>query len=110
MNKLIQISALAALLAATAPVFAEEGHRPHDPGVNARQHHQQERIAQGVRSGELTHGEARKLRGEERNVRQEERAYKSDGKLTKDERKDLHQDLNQVSKDIHAEKHDAEQR
>ena len=81
-----------------------------DPGVNARQADQRERIQQGVRSGELTRGEARQLGAEQRNIRQEERQYKSDGVLTKAERKDLHQDLSAASKDIYSEKHDAEQR
>ncbi|BAN35645.1 hypothetical protein SCD_n01834 [Sulfuricella denitrificans skB26] len=81
-----------------------------DPGVNARQVNQRERIQQGVRSGELTRGEARQLGTEQRSVRQEERQYKSDGVLTKTERKDLQQDLNVVSKDIYNEKHDAERR
>lgn len=81
-----------------------------DPGVNARQHVQRDRIGQGVRSGELTKDEAKQLATEQRTIRQEERAYKSDGKLTKDERKDLHQDLNAASKDIYEQKHDAEKR
>lgn len=112
MNKLIRISAIAALMIATAPAFADQGerHHPRDPGVNARQHHQQERIEQGVRSGELTRGEARNLRQEERGIRKEERQDKADGKLTRDERKDLHEDLNKASRDIHDEKHDAEKR
>jgi len=81
-----------------------------DPAVNHRQHHQQRRIEQGVRSGELTRQETRDLRKEERGIRQEERAYKSDGKLTRTERQDLHRDLNQASKDIYREKHDDEKR
>jgi|GEM_PF-1171233 len=81
-----------------------------DPGVNARQGFQRDRIGQGVRSGELTKDEAKQLAGEQRAIRKEERAYKSDGKLTKDERKDLHQDLNAASKDIYEQKHDAEKR
>src|SRR5690242_12732151 len=40
-----------------------------DPGVNQRQHHQRERIQQGVRSGELTRRETRKLVEEQRDVR-----------------------------------------
>jgi hypothetical protein len=81
-----------------------------DPGVNARQADQRERIQQGIRSGELTRGEARQLVAEQRNIRQEERQYKSDGVLTGDERKDLRQDLRAASKDIYTEKHDAERR
>lgn len=89
-------------------------HRPpaavRDPGVNARQHDQHDRIAQGVRSGSLTKDEAQGLRAEQRSIRQEERQYKSDGSLTRDERKDLHQDLNAASRNVYNEKHDAETR
>ncbi|OGI42143.1 MAG: hypothetical protein A2V92_06890 [Candidatus Muproteobacteria bacterium RBG_16_65_31] len=81
-----------------------------DPGVNDRQTRQQERIGQGVRSGELTKEEAKDLAAEQRAIRKEERAYKSDGKLTGEERKDLHQDQNAASKDIYQGKHDAEKR
>jgi hypothetical protein len=83
---------------------------PRDPGVNARQVRQQERIGQGLKSGQLTGGEAVRLEREERAVRVEERAYKADGKLTPAERKDLHQDLNKVSGDIYKEKHDGQTR
>jgi hypothetical protein len=78
-----------------------------DPAVNARQHNQHERIAQGVRSGALTQDEAKALRTEQRSIRQEERQYKSDGILARDERRDLHQDLRAASRDIYSEKHDA---
>lgn len=84
--------------------------RPHDPGVNARQHHQQQRIGQGVRSGELTRGETRRLEREQRHIRQEERQYKSDGVLTRAERADLRHDQNVASRHIYREKHDAERR
>ena len=90
------------------PVIATAGTR--DPGVNQRQHNQQERIAQGVRSGQLTKSEAKVLRAEHRAIRREERAYKADGTLTRDERKDLHQDLNVAGRSIYNEKHDAEKR
>ena len=100
-------SAICVLAAGTA--FANQP-GVHDPGVNKRQHSQQARINQGVRSGELTKEEAKGLRAEEKSIRQEERAYKSDGTLTKAERKDLHQDLNQTSKDIYREKHDGDKR
>ncbi len=78
-----------------------------DPRVNARQHHQHERIAQGVKSGELTRSEAKDLRGDQKELRQKERAYKADGQLTKAERVDLHKDLNANSKEIYADKHNA---
>ena len=97
---------LAALAAFTTPVLAGT----NDPGVNKRQHRQKDRIKQGVRSGELTKEEAKSLRGEQKAIHMKEKAFKSDGTLTKDERKDLHQDLNQSSQRIHEEKHDEEKR
>jgi hypothetical protein len=93
---------------AAASTYAEAGTR--DPRVNARQHNQHDRIRQGVRSGELTRHETRTLVGEQRDVRQLERAYKSDGVLTGAERRDLHHEQNEASRDIHQQKHDAQDR
>jgi len=99
---------LAALLAATVPAVATAGTR--DPGVNARPHKQQQRIQQGWRQGDLTRHEGRRLQHEARDIRMKERAYKSDGELTRGERRDLHRDLNHLSRDIHRERHDAQRR
>jgi len=81
-----------------------------DPGVNQRQHNQRERIQQGVKSGELTRRETGRLAEEQRDIRQLERGYKSDGKLTEAERRDLHHEQNQASRDIYRQKHDAQDR
>jgi len=83
---------------------------PYDPGVNARQHRQHERIAQGVRSGELTRSEAQQLRAEQRAIRAKERLYKSDGVLTAAERRDLQHDQNVANRHISQEKHDGDWR
>lgn len=107
MNKLF-FAVIGTTLMVSLPVLAEAGNR--DPGVNQRQHNQQHRIKQGVRSGELTREEARTLAREQRTIRQEERQYKADGVLTRDERKDLHRDLNQASRSIYNEKHDDDKR
>jgi hypothetical protein len=76
-----------------------------DPGVNQRQGNQTARMVNGVKSGELTQEEAQGLREGRREIRQTEQEYKSDGALTREERVDLHQDLNQQSKDIYEAKH-----
>lgn len=86
------------------------GHRPAKHSVDAREHHQRERVEQGVRSGQLTRSETKKLVHQQREIRQEEKAYRSDGKFTKEERKDIQHDLNRASKNIREEKHDAETR
>jgi hypothetical protein len=81
-----------------------------DPGINARQEIQEARILQGIRSGELTWGEARRLVNRERFVARLERCLKEDGSLNLRERARLQQLLNELSADIYKEKHDARQR
>jgi hypothetical protein len=80
------------------------------PGVNARQHVQGDRIRQGILSGELTRAETRGLLGQRRDIRQDERLYRSDGVLTRAERRDLHRQLDGLSRDIYAQRHDAQGR
>lgn len=81
-----------------------------DPGVNHRQMRQSDRIEQGVTSGELNAREARRLHRKERAIRNKEELYKADGNLSRAERRDLHQDLNALNRNIKHEKHDAQQR
>ena len=107
MNLLCKTTLIAAL---STFVFTNANADTRDPVVNKRQHRQHARIADGVKSGELTHSEARALRAEQRGIRAEEREFKSDGVLTKGERRELHRDLNESSRDIYREKHDSDHR
>ncbi len=66
---------------------------------------QQERIHQGVKSGELTHHEAAKLRQNQRDTRHDIKAAKSDGKITATERKDIRKDERKNSREIYRKKH-----
>ena len=81
-----------------------------DPGVNARQQHQNHRIKQGVKSGSLTGKEAYRLEREQVRLRRQERRFKSDGVMTKRERLVMHRDLNRSSKHIYHQKHDGQRR
>ena len=110
MNSKMILGAIAATLITTAAMAEAPARGVHDPRINARQHHQRERIVQGVRSGELTRRETRRVAEEQRDIRQLERAYKSDGSLTGAERRDLHHEQNQASRDIYRQKHDAQDR
>lgn len=99
-----QIAIAAATLILAGPIFAGT------PGLNQREHHQAQRIRQGVRSGELTRPEARRLvRGEAR-LRGNEYIAKSDGVVTPRERARLQREANVESKRIYAQKHDAQDR
>jgi hypothetical protein len=80
------------------------------PVIDARQANQRERIEQGVRSGELTRPETRRLvRGEAQLHRHESRA-EADGKVTARERARLNRDAQRMSRRIHRQKHDRQDR
>ena len=75
------------------------------PGIDARQANQQNRIGQGVASGQLTPREAVNLeRGQARVQRMENRA-KSDGVVTAGERARINQAQNVQSQKIYNKKH-----
>jgi hypothetical protein len=75
--------------------------------VNRREQRQQNRIANGVKSGQLTPKEAAKLeRKENRLVRNEKRDMaKDNGHLTKKDQAKLNREANHVSRDIYRDKH-----
>jgi hypothetical protein len=80
-------------------------------GVNERQHNQQQRIRQGVRSGELTPVEAARIRRQEAQIRlNEARARQSGGEFTPQERARIQRQLNRESRRIYRQKHDAQDR
>ena len=78
-------------------------------GAKGRQVHQQQRIGQGVRSGELTRPEARRL---ERNAARIHRSVVRDridgGVYTPRERTKAQHRLNKQSRAIHRQKHDGQ--
>ena len=80
------------------------------PVARKRQHEQQQRIGQGVRSGELTARETIKLEKDQREINHDIREAKSDGVVTGAERKDIHQDQNQASRHIYRAKHNRRDR
>ena len=90
---------------AAGPVSAETAWQkthPRREQVNDRLANQNRRIANEVKEGEITKGQARALHKEDRQIRQEERdmASQNGGHITTSEQKVLNQQLNGVSKQI----------
>lgn len=78
------------------------------PSRVQRQMNQKDRIAQGVRSGELTQGETRQLVQQQREIRTAAReAYTNDGRLDRAERAGLGVSQRQASRDIFEQKHNS---
>src|SRR5438874_13718642 len=77
-------------------------------GTVQRDVNQQNRIEQGLKSGELTTREAAKLEREESRVERDQARAMQDGKLSPAEKARLAREQNKVSRDIYREKHDAQ--
>lgn len=106
MNKLILAITAAAALAIPGAASAQRGYQ----SINQRQENQFQRIEQGVRSGALTRGEARRLRGEFRSLDRLEGRYRASNGLSAGERRDLDRRFDRLSRRIRSEKHDRQDR
>jgi hypothetical protein len=88
----------AALLVASSALAGE---------INERKENQQDRIAQGVKSGQLTAGETARLETKESALNQEERDMRKldNGKLTAQDRRTINHQQNRLSRNIYRDKH-----
>ncbi len=90
--------------AQTTPQPAPDGQRP---GVNQRLENQHDRIHAGVQDGQLTKGEATRLKADDAAIHAEEKVDRRahDGHLTKGEKKQLNRQLNRNSRRIYRDRH-----
>jgi hypothetical protein len=103
--KLTNVLLAAAIVVAPVAAFAAPKRPLHH--INQRKVDQQDRIAQGVRSGQLTPGETAKLEHQESGINKEERGMRAEdnGHLTTQDRKTLTEQQNVESKRIYRDKH-----
>ncbi len=118
MNRTALTLAAAALIA-TGSAFAQQSQpsqpapaaqtTPNKPAptVNQRRENQQDRIANGVQSGQLTAGETKNVEGREANLNREIKDDRSadNGKLTNQERQQVNRQQNNLSRSIYTDKH-----
>ena len=78
--------------------------------INHRKAEQQGRIAQGVKSGQLTAGETSHVEHQESAINHEERNMRAqdNGHLTRSDRRTLQHQQNQESRRIYRDKHNAQ--
>lgn len=112
---------LAVALAVSAPAFAQQSQpAPQQPAaqpsptpntVGSRRENQQDRIANGVQSGQLTAGETRNLESREANLNRQIRADRAanGGRLTTQERQNINRRQNNLSRSIYRDRHNAAQ-
>jgi hypothetical protein len=94
---------------AAAPTAAPTPAEKPKPKIAQREENQQDRIAQGVKSGQLTAGETAKLETKESAINKETAADRAanGGKLTDAEKQQVNKQQNQMSKQIYKDKHNA---
>lgn len=75
--------------------------------VNAREENQQDRVAQGIRSGQMTPGEATRAENRQERIDNSVRQDRMEngGRLTPQERQNINQRQNAASRQIYNEKH-----
>jgi hypothetical protein len=81
----------------------------HGNEVNTRQGNQQQRVSEGVKSGQMTPGETRNVENRDASINREAQADRAanGGHLTGQEKQQINQRQNNVSKSIYNDKHNA---
>lgn len=95
--------AAAALAAITWPAFT---HAQSTPRIDQRQANQEQRIDQGVASGQLTEQEAARLERGQAHIQQMENRALADGVVTRRERARIERAQDRQSRRIARQKHD----
>ena len=101
MKRSTMIAILVGVCAMVSAAYAQD----KTPVVDQREQHQQQRIEQGVKSGELTNGETLRLEKQQAKIKTDEMKMKSDGKVTPRERAKLKREQNRASRNIYRKKH-----
>lgn len=101
--KLLAVAAAAFVFTVTA------GAQSNDPTIAQRKENQQDRIGQGVQSGQLTAGETSNLEHKESALNSETRAMRQEngGKLTAGDKALVNHQQNKLSRNIYRDKHNA---
>jgi hypothetical protein len=112
MQRAIYAGAVLAVFCGLVDTVAAQQTAPAAPPPGTyqdREHNQQDRIANGVQSGQLTAGETKSLEQQEHSLNTEARADRAadDGHLTTADRSQLNQQQNQLSHNIYQDKHNA---
>src|SRR6185312_11107944 len=74
------------------------------PGIDQRQANQEQRIDQGIASGQLTQHETNRLEKQQHHIDNMENKAKSDGVMTRKERARIHAAQDKASKKIYRQK------
>jgi len=103
----MKIKIFGGLLVAALAITSIAEAQTRTPVIDRRELRQERRINEGVRTGELTRGEAFRLRAGERRIIAEKRMARADGYVSPAERAQIRRDENRESRAIYRDKHNA---
>ena len=108
-----QQSHFAAAQANRGNLASVNGGRPQNAAmsrVGERSQNQQQRVGQGIRSGQMTAGETRNIEGRQASIHQQAASDRAanGGRLTQQEHQQVNQRQNNVSRSINNDKHNAQ--
>jgi hypothetical protein len=102
------LSGTALFVLSALAMFAQSATTNQTPQtIQQRKENQQDRIAQGIKSGQLTPGETAKLEKQQQGINREEAGMReaNGGRLTAADKKAVNQQQNQASRNIYNKKH-----
>lgn len=109
MAKFTMAALLIAGVGLCAPVASAQTTTPERPKgeVNRRLERQKDRVQAGVKDGQLTRGETKRITTEDKAIHAQEKADRqaNGGKLTRGDKKQLNRELNKTSRQIHRARH-----
>ena len=106
----MKLSVFAATAAVACAFLGNVYAQDKTPVVDQVQQHQGKRIDQGIKTGELTKGEAARLGAQQNKIKVDEARAKADGKVTKKERAKLKREQNRANRNIFRKKHNKRNR
>jgi uncharacterized membrane protein YebE (DUF533 family) len=98
------LTVTAMVLLMTGMAYAES----ETPVIDQRQTNQEQRIDQGVASGQLNKRETNRLNRQQRHINKVEGRAKADGVVTKKERARINKAQNGASRQVARQKHDVQ--
>ena len=109
LTRILSVATLVGSLGLTARVEAQTFNQTHPrrAEVNSRLENQNVRITNGVKDGQLTHGEAKAMRADDHAIRAEERADAAvnGGHITRAEQRNINNQESANSRAIHDGRH-----
>ncbi len=102
--RILLVVAVASALASGAAIAQTKAERDVQRDIN-----QQQRIQEGLKSGDLNSREAGRLEREQQVINRMEAGAMKDGKISRDEQQKLDRAKYRASQDIHRQKHDAQE-